>query len=65
MSKLSTKRKTANAVPHRKVDVFLQVPEVLHAWLRDEAKDSGLRNVQEKILELIRSARDEALAKAA
>jgi len=65
MSKQRTKQRATNTIPHKKVDVFLQVPEVLHSWLRDEAKNGGLKNVQEKILELVRSARDESLAKAA
>jgi hypothetical protein len=65
MNKSTVKRRTANTIPHRKVDVFLQVPEVLHSWLRDEVKTAGMKNVQEKIVELIRSAREAQQAQAA
>lgn len=65
MSKTKSKPKNSNSTSHLKVNVFLQVPDVLHGWLRDEAEAGGFKNVQDKILDLLRSAREVALARAA
>ncbi|HEX7330358.1 MAG TPA: hypothetical protein VF290_02595 [Pyrinomonadaceae bacterium] len=41
-----------------KVHVYLLVPPVLHDWLRNEADVGGFKNVQDKILDVLRTARE-------
>lgn len=38
--------------------VYLLVPPVLHDWLRTEAEVGGFKNVQDKILDVLRTARE-------
>lgn len=48
----------ANPKKLEKVHVYLLVPPVLHDWLRIEADAGGFKNVQDKILDVLRTARE-------
>jgi hypothetical protein len=41
-----------------KVHVYLLVPTALYEWLSSEAQTSDFKNVQDKILDVLRSARE-------
>ena len=41
-----------------KVHVYLLVPTALYEWLSVEAQASDFKNVQDKILDVLRSARE-------
>jgi hypothetical protein len=58
MKKRRSKPIAANHEAPPKVHVYLLVPPVLHEWLRSEADAGGFKNVQDKILDVLRAARD-------
>jgi hypothetical protein len=60
MKKKRTKPTAANSETPPKVHVYLLVPPVLHEWLRTEADSGGFKNVQDKILDVLRAARESA-----
>lgn len=53
------KRKTS--ADGSKVHVYLLVPIVLYDWLETKAQSGGF-NLQDKILDVLRSARDDEIA---
>lgn len=44
--------------PDGSAHVYLLVPPVLYDWLDRGRKDGGFKNVQDKILDVLRTARD-------
>jgi hypothetical protein len=58
MKKRRNKPVAANPETPPKVHVYLLVPPVLHDWLRTEADAGGFKNVQDKILDVLRAARE-------
>lgn len=58
MKKRQRKPTAANPETAPKVHVYLLVPPVLHDWLRNEADVGGFKNVQDKILDVLRTARE-------
>lgn len=58
MSKKHPKPVAANSDSPPKIHVYLLVPPVLHDWLRTEAEVGGFKNVQDKILDVLRTARE-------
>lgn len=60
---MSKKRKSLAANPDKppkpmNVHVYLLVPPILHEWLRGEAQAGGFKNVQEKIIDVLRTAKE-------
>lgn len=57
MSKRNVKpeRKTS---PDGSKHVYLLVPPVLYDWIENEATSGGFKTIQEKILDVLRTARD-------
>lgn len=57
---MSKRRKVQAANPESppKVHVYLLVPPVLHDWLQVGAQNGGFKNVQDKILDVLRNARE-------
>lgn len=58
MSRRRNKPIAANPETPPKVHVYLLVPSVLHEWLLSEAEVGGFKNVQDKIIDVLRAARD-------
>lgn len=44
--------------PDGSLHVYLLVPPVLYEWAIDRAKAGGFKNVQEKIVDVLRTARE-------
>lgn len=65
MSKKRTRPVAANPDTPPKVHVYLLVPPVLHDWLRTEAEIGGFKNVQDKILDVLRTAKESRQEQAA
>lgn len=58
MSKRKKIHAAANPETPPKVHVYLLVPQVLHEWLQTGAQSGGFKNVQDKILDVLRTARE-------
>jgi hypothetical protein len=58
MSNRRNKVVAANSDTPPKVHVYLLVPPVLHEWLQARAEAGGFKNVQDKILDVLRTARE-------